>query len=83
MAKPGSMGTISYIAPKGSYTIDDVVLKTKFEGKETAHTMQHFWPVRTPRLHRHALALSFTAPLALALSAPLATTPTSTLSPSH
>ena len=49
MAKPGSMGTISYIAPKGSYTIDDVVLKTKFEGKETAHTMQHFWPVRTPR----------------------------------
>ena len=48
MAKPGSMGTISYIAPKGSYTIDDVVLKTKFEGKETAHTMQHFWPVRPP-----------------------------------
>ena len=52
MAKPGSMGTISYLAPKGSYTIDDVVLKTKFEGKETAHTMQHFWPVRS-----HPLAL--------------------------
>ena len=49
MCKPGSMGVISYIAPKGSYTIEDVVLKTKFEGKETAHTMQHFWPVRTPR----------------------------------
>ena len=55
MAKPGSMGTISYIAPKGSYTIDDVVLKTKFEGKETAHTMQHFWPVRraASRPHPH------------------------------
>jgi V-type H+-transporting ATPase subunit A len=49
MAKPGTMGTITYLAAAGSYTIDDVVLKTTFEGKETAHTMQHFWPVRTPR----------------------------------
>lgn len=49
MAKPGTMGTITFLAAAGSYTIDDVVLKTTFEGKETAHTMQHFWPVRTPR----------------------------------
>jgi len=49
MLKPGAMGTISYIAPKGSYTIDDVILKTKLDGKETGHTMQHFWPVRSPR----------------------------------
>merc|ERR1711920_579319 len=49
MAKPGSMGTISYIAPKGSYTIDDVILKTTLDGKETSHTMQHYWPVRSPR----------------------------------
>ncbi len=49
MVKPGAMGKITYIAPKGSYTIDDVVLKTTFEGKETSHTMQQFWPVRSPR----------------------------------
>jgi V-type H+-transporting ATPase subunit A len=49
MLKPGCMGTVSYIAPKGSYTIDDVLIKTTFEGKEDSHTMQHFWPVRSPR----------------------------------
>ena len=49
MAKPGSAGKITYLASKGSYTIDDVLMKTKFEGVETTHTMQHFWPVRSPR----------------------------------
>ena len=49
MLKPGSMGTCTYIAPKGNYTIEDVVCKTKFEGVETSHTMQQFWPVRSPR----------------------------------
>merc|ERR1719482_1823002 len=43
------MGELTYLAPKGAYTIDDIVCKTTFEGTETAHTMQHFWPVRTPR----------------------------------
>ena len=49
MLKPGSMGKLTYLAPKGSYTIDDIVAKTTFEGVETAHKMQHYWPVRTPR----------------------------------
>jgi len=49
MVKPGSSGKITYIAPKGSYTIDDVVLKTTLDGVETSYTMQHFWPVRSPR----------------------------------
>merc|ERR1719482_1059187 len=43
------MGTLTYLAPKGQYTIEDTVAKTKFEGVETEHKMQHFWPVRTPR----------------------------------
>merc|ERR1719482_695344 len=43
------MGTLTYLAPKGQYTIEDTVAKTKFEGVETEHTMQHFWPVRVPR----------------------------------
>jgi V-type H+-transporting ATPase subunit A len=49
MLKPGTMGKLTYLAPKGSYTIDDVVAKTTFEGVETNHTMQQFWPVRSPR----------------------------------
>jgi len=49
MLKPGSMGTLTYLAPKGQYTIEDIVCKTTFEGTETSHTMQHFWPVRSPR----------------------------------
>jgi len=49
MVKPGVMGKVTYVAPKGSYTIEDTVLKTTFEGTETSHTMQHFWPVRSPR----------------------------------
>ena len=49
MVKPGLMGKVTFIAPKGTYTILDTVLKTEFEGKVTEHTMQHFWPVRSPR----------------------------------
>ena len=49
MVPPGTMGTVKYIAPKGSYTIEDVMIKVEFEGKTTSHKMQHFWPVRTPR----------------------------------
>merc|ERR1712228_71044 len=49
MVKPGLSGKITYIAPKGNYTIDDVVLKTTLDSVETSHTMQQFWPVRLPR----------------------------------
>jgi len=49
MAKPGVMGKVVWIAAKGSYTIDQPVLKTSFEGTETTHSMQHYWPVRSPR----------------------------------
>jgi len=49
MLKPGSAGTVTFMATKGSYTIDDPVMKTTMDGVETVHTMQQFWPVRTPR----------------------------------
>ena len=49
MLKHGTAGKVTYVAPKGSYTIESCVMKTTFEGKETQHTMQQFWPVRTPR----------------------------------
>ena len=49
MVKPGISGKVTFVAKKGKYTIDDVVLKTKADGQETSSTMQHYWPVRSPR----------------------------------
>ncbi|KAI8642118.1 V-type proton ATPase catalytic subunit A [Parasitella parasitica] len=49
MLAPGSRGTITHIAPKGNYTLDDVVLETEFDGVTTKHTMKQLWPVRNPR----------------------------------
>ncbi|OBZ75692.1 V-type proton ATPase catalytic subunit A [Grifola frondosa] len=49
MLSPRALGTITHIAEKGSYTVDDIVLETEFEGKTTKHTMMQVWPVRAPR----------------------------------
>jgi len=49
MLPPRALGTITRIAEKGSYSVDDVVLETEFEGKTTKHTMMQIWPVRAPR----------------------------------
>jgi len=49
MLGPRAMGTVTYIADKGTYTVDDVVLETEFNGKKTEHTMRQLWPVRAPR----------------------------------
>jgi len=49
MLKPGVAGKITYLAPKGMYTIDDIVCKTEEGGEVSEHKMQQFWPVRSPR----------------------------------
>ncbi|KAF8906032.1 ATP synthase alpha/beta family, nucleotide-binding domain-containing protein [Gymnopilus junonius] len=49
MLSPRALGTITRIAEKGSYAVDDVVLETEFDGKTTKHTMMQLWPVRAPR----------------------------------
>lgn len=46
---PRSRGTITHIAEKGSYTLEDTVLEVEFEGKKQSFTMMHTWPVRVPR----------------------------------
>ncbi|CAG0895661.1 unnamed protein product [Cyprideis torosa] len=46
---PRSKGTVTYIAPPGSYTIKDVVLETEFDGEKSKYTMLQVWPVRQPR----------------------------------
>lgn len=49
MLAPRARGTVKYIAPAGSYTVEDTVLETEFEGETTKHSMLQIWPVRTTR----------------------------------
>ncbi|CCO27669.1 V-type H+-transporting ATPase subunit A [Rhizoctonia solani AG-1 IB] len=49
MLAPRALGTITSIAEKGSYTVEDTVLEVEFDGKKTQHTMMQLWPVRAPR----------------------------------
>lgn len=49
MLPPRALGTITHLAEKGSYTIEDVVLETEFQGKKSEFTMKQLWPVRSPR----------------------------------
>ncbi|KAG5221755.1 H(+)-transporting V1 sector ATPase [Salix suchowensis] len=49
MLSPRALGTITHIAEKGSYAVNDIVLETEFDGKKTKHTMMQLWPVRAPR----------------------------------
>ncbi|CAF3624599.1 unnamed protein product [Adineta steineri] len=49
MVHPRAMGTVTFIAPDGDYTLDDTVLETEFDGVKTKHTMLQIWPVRQMR----------------------------------
>lgn len=49
MLPPGEMGTISWIAEAGNYTLQDTVLEVEFQGKKKKFTMLQYWPVRQPR----------------------------------
>lgn len=46
---PRARGTITHIAEKGSYTLEDDVIEIDFEGKKSKYSMMHLWPVRAPR----------------------------------
>lgn len=49
MVPPKARGTITYIAPAGSYTITDTLLEAEFHGQRASYSMFQVWPVRTPR----------------------------------
>ena len=49
MLPPRARGTVTHIAEKGMYTVDDVILETEFNGEKHTFTMMHAWPVRAPR----------------------------------
>lgn len=46
---PRARGTITSIAEKGSYAVDETILEVEFEGKKHLYSMMHTWPVRVPR----------------------------------
>eukprot|EP00730_Choanoeca_flexa_P016108 TRINITY_DN7547_c0_g1_i2.p1 TRINITY_DN7547_c0_g1~~TRINITY_DN7547_c0_g1_i2.p1 ORF type:complete len:340 (+),score=50.32 TRINITY_DN7547_c0_g1_i2:47-1021(+) len=49
MLHPRARGTVTWMAPAGEYSIDETILKTEFQGKETEHAMLQVWPVRQMR----------------------------------
>ncbi|XP_034475107.1 V-type proton ATPase catalytic subunit A-like [Drosophila innubila] len=49
MLSPRAQGRITWIAPPGNYSVDEVVIETEFEDKVTRHTMLQVWPVRQCR----------------------------------
>lgn len=46
---PRARGTITRLAPPGSYTVEENLLEIEFEGKKTEFGMMQTWPVRVPR----------------------------------
>lgn len=53
---PRARGTITRIAGKGKYKVDEKILEIEFDGKKTEHSMMHTWPVRVPRPTTEKLA---------------------------
>lgn len=49
MLHPDAIGTVTYIAPAGNYTIEEEVLEIEFDGQRTKHKMYQVWPVRKER----------------------------------
>jgi len=49
MVRPDVMGTITWLAENGDYTIDEELIEIEFQGQKTRHTMMQTWPVRTAR----------------------------------
>merc|ERR1711907_16584 len=49
MLPPGSMGTITWLAENGEYTIEEDLIEIEFQGARSRHSMLQLWPVRKPR----------------------------------
>lgn len=49
MIPPGKMGTVTYIAPAGLYTIEEEMIEIEFNGEKERFNMIQKWPVRQPR----------------------------------
>ena len=59
MMPPKCCGRIKYLAPRGNYTVDEVIMETEFEDKTARHAMMQMWPVRQARPVREKLEATF------------------------
>eukprot|EP00054_Salpingoeca_dolichothecata_P003683 m.28057 g.28057 ORF g.28057 m.28057 type:complete len:608 (-) comp14069_c0_seq1:112-1935(-) len=59
MLHPRAKGKVTFVKGPGEYTIDEIVLKTEFKGKETEHSMVQVWPVRQMRPTSEKLAANY------------------------
>ncbi|KAI1332015.1 V-type ATPase [Xylariaceae sp. FL0255] len=55
---PRARGTITKIASKGEYTVEEKILEIEFNGTKTEHGMMQTWPVRVPRPTTEKLSAS-------------------------
>ncbi|KAK8003721.1 hypothetical protein PG989_003440 [Apiospora arundinis] len=56
MLPPRARGTITKIASKGEYTVDEKILEVEFNGQKNEFGMMQTWPVRVPRPTTEKLA---------------------------
>jgi V/A-type H+-transporting ATPase subunit A len=56
MVPPDVVGTLTWVAPTGEYTIDEPVARLRTENGEQALAMLQRWSVRRPRPYRSRLA---------------------------
>ncbi|XP_044595703.1 V-type proton ATPase catalytic subunit A-like [Cotesia glomerata] len=49
MIPPNGHGRVTYIAPPGNYSVDEVILEVEFNNEVCKYSMVQLWPVRTPR----------------------------------
>ncbi|KAI1284799.1 ATP synthase alpha/beta family, nucleotide-binding domain-containing protein [Xylaria sp. FL0933] len=55
---PRARGTITKIASKGEYTVEEKILEIEFNGTKTEYGMMQVWPVRVPRPTTEKLSAS-------------------------
>ncbi|XP_016838670.1 V-type proton ATPase catalytic subunit A-like [Nasonia vitripennis] len=49
MLAPNCRGKLTYLAPLGCYTVDEIILQTDFDENLSDHSMLQTWPVRQAR----------------------------------
>ncbi|KAL7294549.1 hypothetical protein TKK_0012076 [Trichogramma kaykai] len=49
MVAPDTCGRLKYLAPAGSYTVDEVILQLEYEDRTIDQSMLQIWPVRRAR----------------------------------
>jgi len=55
MVPPRAMGTLTYIAKAGEYTIDETIFEVEFGDHKVEYGMLQSWPVRSPRPYTEKL----------------------------